>query len=133
VRSITQCLEVVRDSGNYRDFRARFYGERLREIIADSRETVPCALSLLFLADGDPGTVIRYGANFGRDSDTIASMAGAIAGALKGASAFPTAWVTKVEREIPDHRDLAVTLAGITATRMSELRMILAECGQLLA
>ena len=62
----------------------------------DARETVPVALSLFYLANGDPRQTILYGANFGRDADTIASMAGALAGALHGVSALPEAWVEKI-------------------------------------
>ena len=39
---------------------------------------------------------ILYGANFGRDADTIASMAGALAGALHGASGLPGEWIAKI-------------------------------------
>ena len=47
---------------------------------------------------GIPKQTILYGANFGRDADTIASMAGALAGALHGASALPVEWVEKIRR-----------------------------------
>jgi ADP-ribosylglycohydrolase len=67
----------------------------------DARETVPVALALFYLAQGDPQQTILFGANFGRDADTIASMAGALAGAFKGASAFPAPWLEKVEAENP--------------------------------
>jgi ADP-ribosylglycohydrolase len=55
--------------------------------LCDSRETIPATLALCLLADGDPTLVVIYDANFGRDTDTIATMAGAICGALKGPGA----------------------------------------------
>lgn len=66
-------------------------------------------------------TVI-YGANFGRDADTIASMAGAIAGAFKGATAFPPAWLEQVESENPRSQEkLAQALLDILLQRQEEV------------
>ena len=57
----------------------------------------------------------------GRDTDTIACMAGSIAGALAGASAFPEDWRTKVAREASrDQLALAralIAVAGRKAAR----------------
>ena len=67
-------------------------------ITCDSRETVPLTLALFLLADGDVEKCVTYGANFGRDADTIASMAGAIAGALRGVGGIRPEWVEKANR-----------------------------------
>ncbi|MGZ5432547.1 MAG: ADP-ribosylglycohydrolase family protein, partial [Thermoanaerobaculia bacterium] len=56
--------------------RIRFLAQLPLRAMPDARETVPVALSLFYLANGDPRQTILYGANFGRDADTIASMAG---------------------------------------------------------
>jgi ADP-ribosylglycohydrolase len=92
---IVETLDLAREAGGYERFRERYYAERLLPgiAIADSRETVPVALALFCLAEGDPRKTIIYGANFGRDADTIGSMAGAIAGALHGAAALPAEWI----------------------------------------
>jgi ADP-ribosylglycohydrolase len=47
-----------------------------------SIEELPVALGLLVACDGDPDETILGGVNYGRDSDSIASMGGALAGAL---------------------------------------------------
>jgi ADP-ribosylglycohydrolase len=39
-------------------------------------------LAICRLAAGDPWKAVTYGANFGRDADTIACMAGYVCGAL---------------------------------------------------
>ena len=57
---------------------------------------------------------ILYGANFGRDADTIASMAGALAGALHGASALPVEWVEKMRSS--GRRDQAEIAAMLVAS-----------------
>jgi len=81
--AIETTLALAHGIGSYEAFRERYYAEHLLPGIAmpDSRETVPVALALFALAEGDPERAIVYGANFGRDADTIASMAGALAGA----------------------------------------------------
>jgi len=121
--AIQQTLALARDVGDYAVFRERFYEERLLPGIAmpDSRETVPVALSLFYLANGDPKRTIVYGANFGRDADTIASMAGALAGALRGVDAIPTNWVDRVRAESPRaHEDVARELFEVVRLRQSD-------------
>ncbi len=98
---IQATLTLAREAGEYGVFRERYYAARILPGIAmpDARETVPVALSLFLLANGDPQQTIRYGANFGRDADTIASMAGGLAGALHGVRALPGAWVDKMRTD----------------------------------
>jgi ADP-ribosylglycohydrolase len=118
--AIATTLTLAKKTGDYGVFRERYYGERLLPGTAmpDSRETIPVTLALFFLAQGEPEQTIIFGANFGRDADTIASMAGAIAGAFKGASAFPAAWVKKVEAENPRSQNkLAEELFQIVVKR----------------
>ena len=120
---IEATVALARDVGDYGVFRERYYTERLLPGIAmpDSRETVPVALSLFYLADGDPKQTIVYGANFGRDADTIASMAGALAGALRGASALPESWVEKVKAESPrNHEEVARQLVDVVVARIED-------------
>jgi ADP-ribosylglycohydrolase len=49
-----------------------------------SIEELPVALGLLVACDGDADETILGGVNYGRDSDSIASMGGSLAGALGG-------------------------------------------------
>ncbi|MBC8444736.1 MAG: ADP-ribosylglycohydrolase family protein [Chloroflexi bacterium] len=117
-------VALAREAGGYALFRERYYAERILpgSAMPDSRETVPVALSLFLLAGGDPRETILYGANFGRDADTIASMAGALAGAFCGASALPQAWVDKVRAESPRaHSAVAEQLVNVIARRTADL------------
>ena len=78
----------------YFEFRKRYYETaHLYNTICDSRETVPVALALFLLAGGDASLAVEFGANFGRDADTIATMAGAIAGAYSSIGGFRRHWV----------------------------------------
>jgi len=61
-----------------------------------SIEELPIALGMLVAARGDYSEAVLGSINYGRDSDSIAVMAGSIAGALSGRSAIPQEWVTAV-------------------------------------
>jgi len=55
------------------------------------------------------------GANYGRDCDSIASMAGAIGGALRGDRVIRPAWIARVdEANRVDLGALAAGLVGVT-------------------
>ena len=79
-------------------------GENYRSPARDARrpsrtmsiEELPIALGFLVVTDGDYRDAVLGSVNYGRDSDSIASMAGAIAGALGGADSVPTEWSTTV-------------------------------------
>lgn len=133
--AIETTLTLAREVKTYESFRERYYGERLIPGIAapDSRETVPVVLALFYLAEGDPERTIIYGANFGRDADTIASMAGALAGALHGVDALPARWVAKVRAESPRaHEDVARELVDVVAQRIADLQQQTVVIGAIL-
>jgi ADP-ribosylglycohydrolase len=81
-------------------------GEVYREPAQDSRrpsrlrsiEELPVALGFLRVTGGDARGAILGATNYGRDSDSIATMGGAIAGALGGESGLPAEWVEEVGR-----------------------------------
>jgi ADP-ribosylglycohydrolase len=58
-----------------------------------TQESVPAAFAILALHPDDPWAACCAAASLGGDSDTIAAMAGAIAGACHGIGAFPSAAV----------------------------------------
>jgi ADP-ribosylglycohydrolase len=86
-----------------------------------SIEELPVALAYLAWAHGDFRRAALGGANYGRDSDSIASMAGAMAGALGGRGAIPVEWINTVEQvnhldiEALSHRmaDLAAEIYAV--------------------
>lgn len=61
-------------------------------------ESVAAAIGLVALAQGDPMKAIRFGANIGGDTDTIAAIAGQICGAWRGIEAFDLRLVHQVEK-----------------------------------
>jgi ADP-ribosylglycohydrolase len=134
-QAIAATLALARETGDYAAFRETYYRERILPGIAipDARETVPVALALFYLAGGEPKRTIVCGANFGRDADTIASMAGALAGAYRGVGALPPAWIEKVEAQSPRaHEDVARALMDVVASRLKELSQQVDEIGAML-
>lgn len=61
-------------------------------------EAIPCAIGLVAANPNDPVGAIIGAVNIGYDTDTIATMTGAIVGALYGASSFPKHYLPTVEQ-----------------------------------
>lgn len=59
-------------------------------------EELPVALGMVLVADGDFESAVLGGVNYGRDADSIASMAGAVCGALGGRAAIRSDWSDRV-------------------------------------
>ncbi|MFE3767711.1 ADP-ribosylglycohydrolase family protein [Streptomyces sp. NPDC059104] len=77
------------------DYRAPSLGAR-RPSRLHSIEELPVALGMLLVADGGYEGSVLGAVNYGRDCDSTATMAGAIAGALGGAGAVPEGWAKRV-------------------------------------
>ncbi|MEU8498208.1 ADP-ribosylglycohydrolase family protein [Streptomyces lavendulae] len=77
------------------DYRAPSLGAR-RPSRLHSIEELPVALGMLLVADGGYEDAVLGAVNYGRDCDSTATMAGAIAGALGGAGVVPEAWAKQV-------------------------------------
>jgi ADP-ribosylglycohydrolase len=62
-----------------------------------ANESIPSAIAIVKMAEGDPFRAITIATNCGGDADTVASIVGAICGALRGAKAFPESLAKIVE------------------------------------
>jgi poly(ADP-ribose) glycohydrolase ARH3 len=60
-------------------------------------EAVPAALAAFLAHPDQPGDAIGFAVRVGGDTDTIAAMTGALAGARCGASALPPPWLQRLE------------------------------------
>ncbi|WP_222851481.1 ADP-ribosylglycohydrolase family protein [Phytoactinopolyspora mesophila] len=94
------------------DYRDQGLGAR-RPSRTHSIEELPVALAMLVISGGEWRDAVLGGVNYGRDSDSIASMAGAIAGALGGQAVVPA--------------DLAADVAEASRTDLLEPGERLAE------
>lgn len=99
-------------------------GEHYRDPLPDARkpsrtkaiEELPVALGMLVATKGDYKEAVLGGVNYGRDSDSIAQMAGAVAGALHGEAAVPHGWLTCVAKASRrDFRSVADDLARVAS------------------
>ena len=108
---IADAVAEAKASSGYDEFRERFIRFH-RSIACDSRETVPAAFALTALADGDVRRGVEFAANFGRDTDTIATMTGALCGAHRGPRRDPADVVDRAEGRCADHDpvDLGIEL-----------------------
>lgn len=96
----------------------RRFLERLEREVGNSvlaAESVPSALAILAYAGADPLRTIALAASGGNDTDSIATMAGAIAGAMHGRAALPQGMLSDFCAVNADYGldGLAHSLAGL--------------------
>ncbi|QEE60300.1 crystallin J1 [Salinibacterium sp. dk2585] len=99
-RSIDRALALVSDIADIQEAERLLYDgvSILHYPWADAGpEAVALAFGLFAAAEGDFVSSVVAGVNIGRDSDTIAAMVGAMAGAMVGYDAIPSAWREQVE------------------------------------
>ena len=90
------------------------------------------ATSPFSLAGGELERCVTCAANFGRDTDTMAAMAGAIAGAWGGTEAVRPEWLEKVRRNAEQDQDaLALGLARAAIAKLERERAAGAELAEL--
>jgi len=111
-RLMAMATDLAQKSADVDGFVERFYatmldhffpvapGERWdkeRTNSPTSREVLPAVVGLLSLCGHDANRCLVEGASFGRDADTIATIAGGLVGALHGASSLHADWVEQCE------------------------------------
>ncbi|MGW0117378.1 ADP-ribosylglycohydrolase family protein [Streptomyces sp. NPDC003327] len=94
------------------DYRSPSLGAR-RPSRLHAIEELPIALGMLLVGEGDFRRTVLGAVNYGRDCDSIATMAGAITGALHGESAVPADWAKRVAEA--SRLDLHAPAVALTA------------------
>jgi ADP-ribosylglycohydrolase len=118
---IGKAVSLACDASSYDEFRKRYQERFHQSISCDSRETVPAAFALAVLSNGRLPEAVELAANFGRDTDTIASMTGALCGAVAGPDTMPPKWAATLS-------PAALSSAQILAARLAHLaRELMAE------
>jgi ADP-ribosylglycohydrolase len=84
-----------------------------------TQESVPAAFAVLAAIPDDPWRACLLAASLGGDCDTIAAMAGAIAGACHGLEAFPPQAIAVIDAQ---HLDLAPLADDLLALRSGAVR-----------
>ncbi|MEU7580505.1 ADP-ribosylglycohydrolase family protein [Streptomyces sp. NPDC041068] len=93
------------------DYRAPSLGAR-RPSRLHAIEEFPVALGMLLVGEADYRRTVLGSVNYGRDCDSIATMSGAIVGALHGESAIPADWTKRVAEA--SRLDLHAPAAALT-------------------
>ena len=86
-------------------------------LFSESIHTLVVALAMFVAADGDLKQSIVGAVMYGRDKDSYASVAGALAGAFHGVDAIPPQWIQPVIDGNPevDMREYALRLTELIA------------------
>jgi ADP-ribosylglycohydrolase len=77
-------------------------------------ESVPAAIAVVHYTRGDPMRAISISASMGNDTDSIATMAGAIVGALVGTAPLPSDMVQEFKRANAKEYDLDAIASDLT-------------------
>jgi ADP-ribosylglycohydrolase len=111
-------------------------GSNYRQPAADARrpsrtksiEELPIALGFVVAHGADFSEAVLGAVNYGRDSDSIATMAGAVCGGLGGAAVVPSDWVSTIETNSRlDITGMADRLADIAARVLESDRVRLRQ------
>lgn len=131
---VEDCLEATRQYDDILEVRPRLYETVVQEFFADGAESLAIAVTFFVLAKGDFTKTVTGCVNFGRDNDSSASIAGAMAGALGGVDAIPSEWVDLVEtvNPGPTFRELAQGLCAIIEKECTEKKAVVNQLEQLL-
>jgi ADP-ribosylglycohydrolase len=80
-------------------------------------EATALAFGVFAIAEGDYVESVLGGVNIGRDADTIAAMAGAMAGALNGIDAIPAEWKDRLG---PLRGSCIAAMAGVDLWKLAD-------------
>ncbi|HKX44834.1 MAG TPA: ADP-ribosylglycohydrolase family protein [Burkholderiaceae bacterium] len=106
-------LQIARESKSDRGFMTTM--ERLVGNSVLAAESVPAAIGIVLYAQGDPMRTVALGASIGNDTDSIATMAGAIVGALHGTRQLPQDLFKEFREANAAEFDLDAIAAGLAA------------------
>jgi ADP-ribosylglycohydrolase len=103
-------------------------------LFSEASQTLAVALAMLVAADGDVRLTILGGVNYGRDNDSYASVAGGVAGAMRGVAGIPAEWVAPVHaaNPVPDLGTVAADLCRVIASRHLTRRLAVDAIDRLL-
>jgi ADP-ribosylglycohydrolase len=122
---IRQARQLAADSGDFDRFRAEVCGSGdrwLRPLPVDPRETVPVALAIFALAEGDVQQAVACAARFGRAADAIGAIAGTVSGAFSGAGSISPEWLAELQGRRSKHETLATGLVGAARGKLQAFR-----------
>lgn len=109
---IDQAIKLAATCASPEEFKSCFHATMLTKV-ADALEVVPAAFGILRTNNCAVVPSMIQGVNFGRDCDTIASIAATIAGAYEGTAAIPQNWKDAVRAANPGQPDMEHLSSGL--------------------
>lgn len=97
-RAMARARELCDGAGEMLDIWAQIHTEFATREHAAIEEALPEAFSVARMTGFSFRQGMFWGANFGRDADTIAAIVGALAGAREGIETIPESWIAPVRR-----------------------------------
>ncbi len=134
-RLVETAVDIATRHRDVFSLRADYYEHLLVSPLgSEAAQTLAVALGMLVAAEGDLQQAIIGCVNYGRDNDSYATVAGAIAGALHGTSAIPPEWRDTVEaaNPEPDIHALSLGLAKAVQQRQQKMQAVTASVDGLL-
>ena len=122
---IRQARQLAEAAGNFERFCdeiCRCGDQWLRRLAVDPRETVPVALAIFALAEGDVQQAVTCAARFGRAADAIGAIAGTVSGAFSGAGSISPDWLARLQDRRTKHQELASSLVQAAHGKLQALR-----------
>jgi ADP-ribosylglycohydrolase len=103
-------------------------------LFSEAIHTLVVAFAMFVAAEGDVKKSIMGAIMYGRDKDSYASVAGALAGALNGVEGIPQEWIQPVIDGNPDvdMHEYSIRLTTIIQTECQQARANLDDLGALL-
>ncbi len=131
---VKKAIDIAEKYDDVVSIQKELYDGIVQEFFADAAESLAIAAAFLHVGKGDFTKTITGCVNFGRDNDSSASIAGAMAGALNGASAIHKEWIDLVEaaNKGPTFYELATKLHKIIVDNYEAEKAQLAHLGELI-
>ncbi len=115
---LEMALEIAGDATDDRLFLREIEARVGNSVLA--AESVPAAIAVFAYAEGDPLRTIALASSIGNDTDSIATMAGSLAGAMGGTDALPPTLFAEFFRVNDPEYDLRALALGLA--RFAERR-----------
>ncbi|NOZ60302.1 MAG: ADP-ribosylglycohydrolase family protein [Calditrichaeota bacterium] len=115
--------ETEANKENFAPFASALYDRFAvgEEIMCTIGEMLPVALAIMDYSPQDLKWLIEFGVNYGRDNDTVASLAALFGGAAYGMKTIPQKWMEVVSRaNRVDFHELAEGLSRISTDKRVE-------------
>jgi ADP-ribosylglycohydrolase len=122
---IHAAINIAKKHNDVFEIRAELYEVlKVSPVGSEAGQTLAVALAMLVAAKGDFKKTIIGCVNYGRDNDSYATVAGAIAGALNGCKAIPKDWIETVLQANPEPNihDIAIKLTEIALSKHEEYK-----------